>query len=442
MLALLPAAAHAQGTTYFVEPSGSGDACSEEAPCEIAKAVAKALDGDSIRLLPSASPYQLPFPGLTIEREIDLGGIPGAAPVIKTTSVSTIQVQESANASLHDLRLVGGGRLELESGSAERVAVAYAGQKKEPVPTAACELGPGTILRDSLCWANEAGEETAANGVESLVATESVNTTVSLRNVTAEATDAAGHGLLAEATYGAKLRVDGLAVIARAANGADVSATIFGASGPEVAVALAHSNYATIEQKLPRATATAPGAEDNQSAAPLFAGAAEGNFRELPGSPTVDAGLTDPLSGPLDLDGYPRSLPGCLGASPVPDIGAYELAGTGACPPPPPPTEEAPGPEAPKPAFRIIKVALHGSRGSLQIETPAAGMVTLTGVGVRLITRQTAGPQIVTLPIKPWAITLVRIKRSGRTKLRLKVRFASPGAPLREKSRAVVLKTS
>jgi hypothetical protein len=52
---------------------------------------------------------------------------------------------------------------------------------------------------------------------------------------------------------------------------------------------------------------------------PKFVDAAAGNFREAPGSPTIDAGVADALSGTNDLDGNPRTL----GAAP--DIGAYEF---------------------------------------------------------------------------------------------------------------------
>jgi hypothetical protein len=71
----------------------------------------------------------------------------------------------------------------------------------------------------------------------------------------------------------------------------------------------------------------------NQTAAPLFVDAAHGDYREAPGSPTIDAGIADQL-GPLDIAGNTR----ILGAAP--DIGAYEFV-----PPPavPRPTSAAAG---------------------------------------------------------------------------------------------------
>jgi hypothetical protein len=57
----------------------------------------------------------------------------------------------------------------------------------------------------------------------------------------------------------------------------------------------------------------------NQSTDPLFADAAAGNFAQLPGSPTIDAGTAADDIGTLDLAGVSRVLDG------VPDIGAFEF---------------------------------------------------------------------------------------------------------------------
>jgi hypothetical protein len=65
-------------------------------------------------------------------------------------------------------------------------------------------------------------------------------------------------------------------------------------------------------------TTSAPGSAHNQTAAPLLVDFAGGDFHQLAGSPTVDAGVDDPANGTADLDGNPRTL----GAAT--DIGAYE----------------------------------------------------------------------------------------------------------------------
>ena len=107
-------------------------------------------------------------------------------------------------------------------------------------------------------------------------------------------------------------------VIARGAGGfADVAvrtqATV------TASVALDHSNFVT------RAlvgggngSITDPATNANQTTTPLFADAAAGDFHQIPGSPTINAGAAAPLDA-LDFDRDPRTLGG------VPDIGADEF---------------------------------------------------------------------------------------------------------------------
>jgi hypothetical protein len=66
----------------------------------------------------------------------------------------------------------------------------------------------------------------------------------------------------------------------------------------------------------------------NQTAPPLFVDAPGADYREAPGSPTIDAGVADPQIGALDLDGNARAQ----GAAP--DIGAFEATGSSQPPPP------------------------------------------------------------------------------------------------------------
>ena len=68
----------------------------------------------------------------------------------------------------------------------------------------------------------------------------------------------------------------------------------------------------------------------NLSGPPGFMDAAAGDYRLAPGASSIDAGTADPLNGPLDYFGQPRTL----GAAP--DMGAYEFdPGTPPAGPPP-----------------------------------------------------------------------------------------------------------
>ena len=283
------------------------------------------------------------------------------------------------------------------------------------------------------------GEQTEANGVEALVEGEGKTGTVTLRNVTAIADDAGGQGLHALGANGARFTIDGSGVIARSSHGADVGSSLFGGSNPEAKVILTHSNYATKVDELPYAPVTPPGTNGNQIAAPVFIDGTGGDFHEAATSPTIDGGLADAQTGFFDLDGHLRVQAGCLSGPSVPDIGAFERTATAPCPPPPPPPP--PVVEPPKPKFRIVKVTAHGAGvGSIQVETPGPGTLTLTGLGIKLITREAPSAQIVTMPIRPWAITKVRLNRSGKTKVRLNLTFTPTSGASHQKSRGLLLK--
>ena len=67
----------------------------------------------------------------------------------------------------------------------------------------------------------------------------------------------------------------------------------------------------------------------NQTDDPKFTDAAAGNFKPLAGSPVIDAGVSDPDNGTVDIDGRPRKSGAAV------DIGAHEFAVPAARPTPP-----------------------------------------------------------------------------------------------------------
>jgi hypothetical protein len=77
------------------------------------------------------------------------------------------------------------------------------------------------------------------------------------------------------------------------------------------------SNRGTVKTEGPGGATVAEAGD--QTAPPLFVNAAAGDYREAPGSPTIDAGTDSPLNGPFDLEGNPRQI------GPHTDIGAYEF---------------------------------------------------------------------------------------------------------------------
>src|SRR5262249_58893148 len=76
--------------------------------------------------------------------------------------------------------------------------------------------------------------------------------------------------------------------------------------------------------------------DPNLNAVPLFTNAGTGDLSEAPGSPTIDAGLDDPLNGPTDFAGNARQQGGAT------DIGAFEFPVA----PPAPPSQASTTPTA------------------------------------------------------------------------------------------------
>jgi hypothetical protein len=437
LLLAAPSPAAAAGKTFYASPTGTGAACTTGARCQIGEAIAKAGDGDSVSL--AAGNYSLPFTGLTIDKEIDVGtAVPGGPAVLQTTQVADIHVPPGADPRLHDLRIEGEGGLRLSSGAAERVFVAYVGVMGD-----ACELEKGTVLRDSVCWTLEATEE--EEGVSHAIAItaggENQDEPVVLRNVTAIANNASGDALHAVSSAGAELTVDAANVIARSENGTDVVAELITGGFPKAHVSITNSNFATVADAAPDAAVTPIGTSGNISAPPTFVNPATGDFHVGGDSPTLDGGVADLSVGILDLDGHDRLQSKCFGTAAVPDMGAYERTPTDNCPPPPPPP---PPPFEPrKPVFRILSLVLNKKTGAgrLLVEVPGAGTLSLTGSGVKLV-RRTApgGGGVITLPIQTWAITKVRLAKVGKTKVRLKVIFESRAGGVEEWSKGVILR--
>jgi hypothetical protein len=439
LLALAPAGASAAPRTYFVSPTGGGNECSSVDPCTIPKAVELAGDGDSVKL--AGGTYLLSLSSLNIEREIDFGAGPGELATIQSNFTDTfVKVHPNADANLHDLKMVGFGRLSLESGSADRVFVDYIGEHAPVSDVAACELSVGTILRDSVCWVRDVPEESsAANAIQVVASGATFKGTAFLRNDTAIALDKSGHGLFVLAGNGANLNVDAAGMIAGSIGSTDVATELALAGNPEAKTRIVHSDFATVSQEMPYATVTPPGTEGNTTTPPHFVDGFNGDFHQVAGSATIDGGLTDPHTAAFDLDGTNRAKPGCIGGEAVPDMGAYEFNAVAACPVPPPPPP--PPPEPKPPVFRILRVIVHGAGGKIQVEVPNTGTVSLSGLGVKLVARPAPGPgAIVTLPIRPWAVTKVRLNRTGKTRVHLVVKFEPTVGVTHEKRRNVLLK--
>jgi hypothetical protein len=441
--AFATANASAVGATYYASPDGTGTVCSQAAPCSIGMVVTKAGNGDSVSLasvpepVPEADKYTLPFGGFRLEKGIDFGARPGA-PAVLVTESGALRVTTDADSTMHDLRIEGTGGLELGSGVATRVFVAHQG-----VVGDACELDKGTTMRDSVCWTQETTDEDegVSHAIDISSFGENQDEPVVLRNVTAFAENEIGSAIYLFSNASAVLTVDAANVIAKSVNGTDIVAALGESGLPKAHLNISHSSFGEFADDPPDAAVTPLGTAGNIAATPIFIDAANGNFHVDGESPTLDGGIADSLVGSIDLDGNDRAQAGCLGANPVPDMGAYERTPTATCPPPPPPP---PPPFEPrKPVFRIVSLSLNKKAGTgrLLVEVPGAGTLSLTGSGVKLVRRTApAGGGVISLPIQTWAITKVRLAKLGKARVRLKVIFEARAGGVEEWSKAVLLR--
>ena len=301
-----------------------------------------------------------------------------------------------------------------EAGSVERV-YAYSFES-----AGACQIASG-MLRDSVCWGGLSADGFGGGNVH-----------IVLRNVTATSTVMGASG-------GTNVTIDAANLIMHSIdssqfNGADLAVDV--SAGASASIALTHSSYASVDTASSSGTNfsyTAPGTNGNQTAPPLFVNSAAGNLHELAGSPTIDAGIADPLMGATDLEGAPRSQPSCLGGAPTPDIGAYEFVPTIACP--------QPASQRPSNLFRFGKLKRNKKKGTatLAILVPGPGTLTLSGKG---LARQHASPhgvETVKLAVKGKGKAKKTLSRSGTAKVKLKVTFTPTGGDPNTKAKAVKL---
>jgi hypothetical protein len=343
-LTVLAAPSAAAAAQRYAAPAGSGTSCTAGLPCAVDVAINGAVDGDEVIVTPGD--YGSPAAALTdgfeiINRDIDVHGVAGQPrprlffSVNAGLWIAALYVEADA-ASVRYLTIEQAGTeyaLWLERGTVEQVAAHTSG-------ASACFVGGfmGTSrLRDATCRTTAAG----AAAVVTEMGGGGPPITHTLRNVTAYASGAGTHGLRVISSDGTlQVTVNVFNSILRG----ELADVVAQTNEPTTTatVNLARSNYdSALETGDGTSAVTDPGTAGNQTAPPLFVNAGAGDLHQRPGSPTVDTGARDPVNGPFDLDGDPRTL----GAST--DIGADELVPAPAPPPPSPPTPRPPSPPSP-----------------------------------------------------------------------------------------------
>jgi len=309
-LALAPAA---QATQRYAAPGGSGPKaeCPQASPCSLEDAVLGTDNGDEVIVtggVYTLSKAVVPPEASNVDIHGDFGGpmpkitasVPGGVLGVNTPG-GRMRFIEVVNENIEGWALTCGDGVVVD-----RVRA-----------TATGGLGWGILLGGTCTVRDSVARATGTNGIAIFGAANSGGQTGHLRGSTAIAEGAESIGV--RATMGAAFppgtyTLDIKDTIADG-GGVDLESRE-GLEGPGKIV-VSSSNFNLVKEEPGMTIAQGAG---NQTAPPLFADVAYGDYRELANSPTVDAGVADPLLGPLDLAGNTR----VLGAAP--DIGAFEFA--------------------------------------------------------------------------------------------------------------------
>jgi hypothetical protein len=293
--------------------------------------------------------------------------------------------------SVAQLLFIGsGGRLAdmevVESGSEEAVFAANATLERlrvigKPSGDLLCQCYDG-LIRDSIFIARP-GSGTGVVGVLSNEGT----THETLRNDTiySESKEAPAIQLVQQGPKG-PLTLNAYNTIAiNTEGGHDVSASKL------ATITMDHSDYAS---PVAAGTGSVTDTGGHVATPPSFVDAASGDFRELVGSPTVDAGLASEEDGTLDFAGNPRSI------GTATDIGAFEYR----------PPEPSAGPPGPKPTE---------SPGAKTMPPPVSPQITLAHLSRTSIRAARRGATIATRPVAAGATLSYRDSQAAVTTIRI-----------------------
>jgi hypothetical protein len=320
LFALAAGPASAVAADAYASPTGTGD-CSAGNPCSLHAAVSTVTGGDDVLLADGTYTINAATGSLFLSDSTLKPSVPGTRPRIN--AVEGRNVVSDGSGRLEDVTIDASGlspgtaALEFTGGGrASRVGVIASGVS----PIGVFMVGAAELL-DSTVWTTSTAGKAIRTGIGGAI----------IRNVTAVATGSGSVGLHAQGEGGIPQSTGVVNSILRGAM-TDLLAT---ATPDDASIDVDYSDYVTTSDAPPDAEINE--GPFNIAGAPLFRNASVGDFRQCPGSPTIDKG-TGTLS-TIDFDGDARSL----GAAP--DIGADEFTGADC---PAPDTSTPPAPTTPK----------------------------------------------------------------------------------------------
>ena len=311
LLAVAPAAS---ATNRYAAPTsrGTGSCLSAANACDLATAVDGAGSGDQVFVRGDLAAFNLGTSNLGYfnPNAIHVHGTGGRPQLNFTTGFFTLHAGSSLdNVSIASAR--NGVALNLAGASADRVVVRSSG------PSGACGAADAT-LTNSVC-----ASSTPLSGATVGVLTGDGHDI--LRNDTFYSTASGsqpGIRIRGLGDVGAPATADIVNVIARGEKSGGAGIEAYSDGSEDSTVNISYSNASAV------ASPSAPAREHvntdatDQSpnpALPLFIDPSHGNFREMPGAPTIDHGVNSPANGTHDLAGNPRTVHGRT------DIGAFEF---------------------------------------------------------------------------------------------------------------------
>lgn len=310
--ALLPASAAA--ATRHAAPDGAGTACTQAAPCSLTTAVSGATSGDDVDLGTgtygsTASPLTTSIQPTALDVHVHGAG-PGRRATIISTAVDPVAIT-MAGGAVSDLTIrqlsTANHRGLLLSGdtTATRVDVRVVGTGG----SSACQLQGNAVLADALCVAT--GQYANALSASGTLSGPNAPTA---RNVTAVVTTPvpAGNDNFGNAisVFSVATRPTTLRLVNAVADSPNHDIRVV----QDTATAGVVRSFTAADDISLAGGGYALGGAGNTAAAPTYGG----DYLPAPGSAMVDAGVTEPANGLLDLQGVARSI------GPATDIGAFE----------------------------------------------------------------------------------------------------------------------
>jgi len=412
----------ATATTRYATPGGSASDpnCDAGHPCSIEQAInAVAQDGDEVVVAPGN--YATPTTLLWSGKMLNVHGQDGQPRPNVIAPFAVVSMQTATGSTVRHMRLEGTSAqatLNVASSSSvtlsDLVVVNSVGASTTGTAVGIGVTTPATaMLRDSVALA------TGPNSRGLLVGGVGGDAVATAINVTAYATTPPNSsGIMIGASDGHPATLTAKNTVAHGTL-SDISLFSSG-SGTTPAIAnVSYSNYRPSLLSLQGAAAALNDQGRNQSADPLFANPGAEDFHELAGSPTIDAGTTDPQLGGLDFDGESRVM------GSAPDIGADELV-----------PSSAPGsqPRAPKLSLKgskrqrvlkqrgvVVRVSCDQActtTGSASVAVPGASKT----YKFRKASKTLAGGASAKLKLKLSKKALSAIRRALRRGKRLKAR--------------------